>query len=61
MKKLKYLIPVIILFICPWMHWALFHNLIAANVDISIENAHALVWFSQAGVGIFTLIWMLNS
>lgn len=39
-KKWKLLVPMILLFGSPWMHWAVYHNLLSAWPDIDHGLAH---------------------
>lgn len=39
-KKLKILVPTLILFGSPWMHWIIYHNLLLAWPEIDHSAAH---------------------
>lgn len=40
MKKFKILIPTVVLFVSPWMHWLIYHNLLAAWPEMDHAGAH---------------------
>lgn len=42
MKKLKFLIPTIALFISPWMHWLIYHNLMLSWPNLNEGTAHTV-------------------
>lgn len=41
MKKLKYLLPTVALFVSPWMHKAIYNNLLMAWPNVDHDFAHA--------------------
>lgn len=59
MNKLKYLVPIAVLFIGPWMHLALYKNLMLANIGVDPNDGHVVVWVCQALVTFFTFMWAI--
>lgn len=48
-RNFKLLIPIAMVFVSPWAHWLVYHNLLLAWPDVGADGGH---WLAIAGTGI---------
>lgn len=55
-KKLLILLPITVLFLSPWLHSALYHNLLTAVPDMESSLAHGFAIFGALIAGIASVM-----